>query len=139
MTRVIRFGAGALAELAEVAAEIGVERPLLVTTRRGARDAAGLPVAGIYAGVESHVPVETVREAAALARELDADGLVALGGGSAIDTAKAVTVELLGERELRTIAIPTTYAGAEWTPYFGMRLEPGSECCSPPRATPGRR
>jgi maleylacetate reductase len=71
------------------------------------------------------VPVETVREAAAIAAEIDADGLVGMGGGSAVDTCKAITVELLDRRELRTIAIPTTYAGAEWTPFFGLTLAPG--------------
>lgn len=123
--RVIRFGRGALADLGGVAEELGLERLLLVASRRGAALAARLPVAGVYDGVRPHVPVETAREAAALARELGADGLVGLGGGSAIDTCKAVTVELLEERELRTIAVPTTYAGAEWTPYFGMVVEPG--------------
>ena len=125
MSRAIRFGAGALAELADVAAELRLERLLLVTTRRGVAAAGGLPVAGVYDGVRSHVPVETVREAVERAREIDADGLVGLGGGSAIDTCKAVTAELLPERELRTIAVPTTYAGAEWTPYFGLLLAPG--------------
>ena len=104
---------------------LGMGRPLLVATRRGAASAGVLPVAGVYDGVRPHVPVETVREAAALARELDADGLVALGGGSAMDTAKAVTVELLPERRLQTIAVPTTYAGAEYTPFFGLLLGPG--------------
>jgi maleylacetate reductase len=125
VSRVIRFGTGALAELGEVAAELGLERLLLVTTGRWAARAAELPVAGVYAGVRPHVPVETVREAASLARSLDADGLVALGGGSAVDTCKATTVELLPERALRTIAVPTTYAGAEWTPFFGVTLAPG--------------
>ena len=123
--RVVRFGAGSLADLGAVAAEVGVRRPLLVTTRRGAEAAAGLPVVGVFAGVLPHVPVESVREAAAQARELRADGLVALGGGSAVDTAKAVVVELLPEVEARVVAVPTTYAGAEWTPYFGILLAPG--------------
>ncbi len=96
-----------------------------MTTQRGAASAGELPVAGVYDGVQTHVPVETVREAAARVTELDADGLVGLGGGSAIDTCKAVTAELLPERELRTIAVPTTYAGAEWTSYYGMLLAPG--------------
>ncbi len=124
-TRVIRFGPGSLAELGSVLAEVRVQRPLLVTTRRGAAAAAGLPVAAVFDGVLPHVPVESVRDAAALARELGADGLVALGGGSAVDTAKAVVVELLDEAELRVVAVPTTYAGAEWTPYFGVLLAPG--------------
>jgi alcohol dehydrogenase class IV len=125
---VFRFGAGALAELPGLADELGIRRLLLVTTRRGAAaHAAGLPVAGVYHGVRSHVPVETVREAAAVADEIGADGLVGLGGGSAVDTCKAVTVELLGSRPLRTIAVPTTYAGAEWTPFFGLTLAPGQK------------
>ena len=125
MTRVFRFGAGALAELGEVAAELGLSRLLLVASRRGAADAGSLPVVGVYDGVRPHVPVESVHEAAARAREVGADGLVGLGGGSAIDTCKAVVAELAPERLLRTIAVPTTYAGAEWTSFFGMLLGPG--------------
>jgi maleylacetate reductase len=125
VSRVIRFGAGTLAELGDVAAELGLSRLLLVASRRGAAAVSSLPVVGAYDGVRPHVPVESVREAAARARELDADGLVGLGGGSAIDTCKAVVAELLPESVLRTIAVPTTYAGAEWTSFFGMLLGPG--------------
>mgnify|MGYP000197402862 CR=1 FL=1 len=125
MTRSIRFGAGALADLGELAAELGLERLLLVTTGRFAARAGELPVVGVYGGVRSHVPVESVREAAALAVAAGADGLVALGGGSAVDTCKAVAAELLPGRELATIAVPTTYAGAEWTPFFGVLQAPG--------------
>jgi len=115
-------------ELADVCREVGIARPLLVASRRTAVSMGSLPVVGVYDGVQSHVPVETVRAAADDARALDVDGLVAIGGGSAIDTAKAVVHELGaegGESVLRVVAVPTTYAGAEWTPYFGMLLEPG--------------
>jgi maleylacetate reductase len=120
----VRFGVGTLADLPEVAAEVGVERPLLVTSRRGAALADGLPVVGVYDGVRSHVPAHTVEEAAAAAEAADADGLVALGGGSAVDLAKAATLLLRDRgRTVRTIAVPTTYAGAEWTNFFGVRDE----------------
>ena len=124
----MRFGAGSLEALGEVCAEAGISRALLVATRRGAGGVGGLPVVGVYDGVRPHVPVETVREAASLAVEAGADGLVGLGGGSAIDTCKAVVAELAaaGHDPLpRVVAIPTTYAGAEWTPFFGMLLGPG--------------
>jgi maleylacetate reductase len=125
--RIVRFGAGSLADLEEVCAEAGVTTPLLVASRRGAESAKGLPVRGVYDGVRPHVPVETVHEAAALVRTTGADGLVGLGGGSAIDTCKAIVsllADSVGPRP-RIVAVPTTYAGAEWTASFGMLLEPG--------------
>ena len=128
-TRIIRFGAGSIGELADVCSEAGISRPLLVASRRGASAAASLPVVAAYGGVRPHAPVETVLEAAALAHSSRADGLVGLGGGSAIDTCKAVAAELARARPPAPppaiVAIPTTYAGAEWTPYFGMLLAPG--------------
>src|SRR5581483_3307660 len=46
-----------------------------------------------------------------------ADGLLALGGGSAIDLGKAISAA----PGLPLVSVPTTYAGAEWTTYFGVR------------------
>ena len=125
--RIIRFGAGSLSELSDVCAEAEITTPLLVASRRGAAASKPLPVAGVYDGVAPHVPVETVREAAALVREAGADGLVGLGGGSAIDTCKAVVAELAEtmQKPPRIVAVPTTYAGAEWTSSFGTLLAPG--------------
>jgi maleylacetate reductase len=109
---IVRWGLGSLPGLL---AEIGIERPLLITTRRW--DHLELPVAARYSGVRQHVPRETVEEAVAAAG--DADGLVALGGGSAIDTAKAVSAAT----GLPVVSIPTTYSGAEWATGFGVRDE----------------
>jgi maleylacetate reductase len=125
--RIIHFGAGSLSDLGDVCDEAGIARPMLVGSRRGVAAATDLPIAAVYDGVRSHVPVETVREAARIAREANADGLVGLGGGSAIDTCKAVAAELADASDVppRVIAVPTTYAGAEWTSFFGMLLAPG--------------
>jgi maleylacetate reductase len=109
---IVRWGLG---ELPSVLAETGIERALLVTSERW-RD-LDVPVAERFYGVRPHSPLETVEAARGAAA--DVDGLVALGGGSAIDTAKAVSAETA----LPVVSIPTTYSGAEWTPFFGVRDE----------------
>ena len=109
---IVRWG---LSEYPGLLEELGIGEPLLVTTRRW--DSLELPAAARYAGVRKHVPKETVDEATAAAA--GADGLVALGGGSAIDTTKAVSAAT----GLPVVSIPTTYAGAEWATGFGVRDE----------------
>src|SRR3546814_12766823 len=63
-----------------------------------------------------HVPVATVDAAAAVARELDADCTVAIGGGSTVGLAKALSLRL----DLPSLVVPTTYAGSEVTPIWGL-------------------
>lgn len=109
---IVRWGIG---ELGPVLAELRIARPLLVTSRRFAT--LDLPVGDRFTDVMPHAPIEVVAAATEAARA--ADGLVGVGGGSAIDTAKAVSAAT----GLSHVAVPTTYAGSEWTPYFGMRDE----------------
>jgi maleylacetate reductase len=109
---IVRWG---LDSLGTLLTELGIVRPLLVTSERFA--ALELPVAQRFTGVRRHAPVDVVEAATDAAAS--ADGLLALGGGSAIDTAKAVSAAA----RLPLVAVPTTYSGSEWTPYFGMRDE----------------
>ena len=109
---IVRWGLAGLGHLLD---ELGLELPLLVTSQRLAD--VDVPVSRRFAGVRRHAPVDTV--AAAREAAVGADGLVAIGGGSAIDTAKAVSAAT----QLRLVCVPTTYSGSEWTPYFGVRDE----------------
>jgi maleylacetate reductase len=109
---IVRWG---LDSLEEVLAELSVSAPLLIT--EALWQDTDLPVARRFHGARPHAEITGVREATALAQ--DADGLVALGGGSVMDTTKAVSVQT----GLPMVSIPTTYAGAEWTPFFGVRNE----------------
>jgi maleylacetate reductase len=109
---IVRWG---LDELAGALGELGVERALLVTSERFGR--LELPVSARFTGVRPHSPSDVVSAATSAAE--GADGVVGLGGGSAIDCAKAVAAAT----GLPLVAVPTTYAGAEWTPYFGIRDE----------------
>jgi maleylacetate reductase len=60
---------------------------------------------------------EVPSDQVAAAAEHVGDGVLAVGGGSAIDLGKAISVEA----GVPVVSVPTTYAGAEWTPFFGIR------------------
>ncbi len=105
---IVRWG---LDELPAVLAELGVRSPLLVAGPRW--DSLTLPVEPHARWTE--VPSHRIDDAAAQARA--GDGVVAVGGGSAIDLGKAISAVA----ELPLVSVPTTYAGAEWTTYYGVR------------------
>jgi maleylacetate reductase len=107
---IVRWG---LDSLEDVLAELSVREPLLITEELWKE--LDLPVARRFHGARPHAEIGGVREALALAE--GADGLVALGGGSVMDTTKAVSAQT----GLPMVSVPTTYAGAEWTPFFGVR------------------
>jgi maleylacetate reductase len=63
-----------------------------------------------------HVPIENARKAREHAHHLGADCMVAIGGGSTIGLGKAIALV----SAVPIIAIPTTYAGSEMTPIYGI-------------------
>jgi maleylacetate reductase len=103
---IVRWG---LRELPRVLQELRIERPLLVASERWTD--SGLPVQPGATWTE--VPSDRVDEAAARA----GDGVLSLGGGSAIDLGKAISAEA----GVPVVSVPTTYSGAEWTAFFGVR------------------
>ncbi|MPV36030.1 maleylacetate reductase [Georgenia subflava] len=90
-------------------------------------------VVSFFADAEEHVPAPVADRAVARARDARPDLLLSLGGGSATGTAKIVA------RDLRVpiLAVPTTYAGSEATPVWGLtregRKETGEDAAVRPR------
>lgn len=146
---VVRFGPGALDRLPAELERLGRSRAFLITVP----ELSGGPVAkrvaallgdrliGIFDGVRAHVPYPVALMATEAARSAGADILISLGGGSAIDTTRAValaigegvtsvegleayrsvyepgvgtTMPATSGRALPHIAIPTTLAAAEF-------------------------
>ncbi|HVC88169.1 MAG TPA: iron-containing alcohol dehydrogenase [Gaiellaceae bacterium] len=95
-----------LVELPGVLAEVGIERPFLISSPRW--QGLELPAA---AGRLLEVPSERVEVPA------EADGILAVGGGSAIDTGKYASAQ----SGKPVVHVPTTYSGAEWTTFYGIR------------------
>lgn len=117
------FSPGASREkLAGEVDRLGAEKVLLIATvgeRPLAEELAaplGERVAGVFTGVRPHVPIGVAEEARRMAREVGARVLLSVGGGSTTGTAKAVALE----SKLPIVAVPTTYAGSEMTPIWGM-------------------
>ena len=100
---IVRWG---LDQLPPALADIGIENPYVIASERW----SGLPLPP-HTGWWSEVPSENVPVSP------DADGILAVGGGSSIDTAKHASADT----GLPLVVVPTTYSGAEWTEFYGIR------------------
>jgi maleylacetate reductase len=116
------FGAGALERVPDEVARLGRYRALVIAggaSNRDAlirlRDALRDRYAGEVRDAAQHVPSDVADEAVRSARELTADVVVTLGGGSATGLGKVVAQEC----DLPLLAVPTTYSGSEMTPVWG--------------------
>jgi alcohol dehydrogenase class IV len=123
----LKFGVGAVDEIGAEVAAMGAGSCLVITDS-GVRDTgvpdrihAQLVAAGIKAEVFDRVAIEptdkSIDEAVAWAREQDWDCFIAVGGGSAMDTAKAVNLLTTHPGELLDFVTPPIGAGkAPWLP-----------------------
>ncbi len=132
------FRTGALDQLGTEIERMGAHRALVLSTpeqRGSAEEVArrlGSRSAGIYDKAVMHVPLETADTARAVARELNADCCVAVGGGSTIGLGKAIALT----SELPILAIPTTFAGSEMTPIYGITAQGQKKTGRDPRVLP---
>lgn len=139
----ILFAPGALVQIGAIVARFGWRRLMLITSPslvKGGqveRLAAALHphLLTTFSRTEAHVQDYQLAEVLALAQEHQVDGIIGMGGGSPIGLAKALSLawesRLSGVDEVRSttpldvplipvIAIPTTYAGSEMTPVYGI-------------------
>src|SRR2546426_9267779 len=144
-TRIVH-GPGAIARLGELLAELGVERPFLVTDKGVvaaglAETALGhLENAVVFDEVRSNPDIALVGRASVVYRESGCDGLVALGGGSSMDTAKSVGVEVVHGGSIvdyeyggtpitiripPLLAVPTTAGNGSEAPLWAVITDPG--------------
>jgi alcohol dehydrogenase class IV len=150
----IVFGAGKVAGLADETERRDLRRAVVITGKTLGRSKLlgkvtsplANRLAGVFTDTQQHVPSRTVQDAIDFAMDRDADCLVSFGGGSPIDTAKAVAMAFLtgrrslqsGEiglrrtnpergdlagREIVHIAIPTTLSAGEFTAFAGITDE----------------
>nr|ADQ90215.1 putative maleylacetate reductase [Stutzerimonas stutzeri] len=116
------FGVGTLSDLRFEVSRLGIRRAFFLSTA-AQRDTIAIArasisdlFAGDFADAAMHTPVSVTNAALAAMREANADGLVSIGGGSAIGLGEALALR----SGLPHLAVPTTYAGSEMTPILGQ-------------------
>ena len=117
------FAPGSIDRLPDEVKRLGARRAVVIampTEKRFADEAharLGDMSAGVYAGVVAqHVPVEMLKDARSHAEKVGADCYVVIGGGSTVGVGKGLALET----GLPIVAVPTTYAGSEMTPIYGI-------------------
>lgn len=118
----VRFGAGVRHAVGEEMETLGLRRALILTTPQQADTAQvfaallGARAAGVFTGAVMHTPTAVSEDATNVARRLEADCVVAIGGGSTTGLGKAIALRT----DLPQIVVPTTYAGSEATSILGQ-------------------
>lgn len=118
----IVFGDHTLNQVGAELERLQCTRALVLSTpqqRDGAHQLAtqlGELAVGVFDQATMHTPIAVTEQALAVYEQLQADAVVALGGGSTIGLGKAMAHRV----KMPHIAIPTTYAGSEVTPILGQ-------------------
>jgi maleylacetate reductase len=135
---VTMWGAGSLDQLGAVCESARAHRVMAVAGASADTAAGRLPqllgkgYLGRWSGTAAHVPARQVSLAVGSARETHADGVLAIGGGSAIGMGKIVALAL----RVPLIAVPTTFSGAEMTSRYIVTTDQGAEIGTSPRSLP---
>jgi maleylacetate reductase len=115
------FAPGARSRIGEELDRLGVARAMVVTTPSQADVAAqfarliGERAGIVYPGAQMHTPTNVTEAALTAVSSVKADGILAIGGGSAIGMSKAIALRT----DLPQLVVPVTFAGSEATPILG--------------------
>ena len=118
----VLFGVGVRNTVADEVRRLGCSRALILSTPPKSSSALDLAAAlndmsaGVFSRAAMHTPVEVTEDALRHVQEINADCLIAIGGGSTTGLGKAIA----HRTGLPQIVIPTTYAGSEATPILGQ-------------------
>jgi len=134
----IVFGTGTRKRIREEARLAGIARAMVVSTPGHAARADELAALlgdccqTRFSGARMHTPVPVTEEAVARAAQHDVDGIVAIGGGSAIGLAKAIALRT----DIIQLVLPTTYAGSEMTDIVGQTVGGTKQTARDPKVMP---
>ena len=132
------FGAGTRRRIADEAQLARIARAMVISTPEQAgsanelADLLGDRCALRFTRARMHTPVALTDEAVALAAQHAVDGIVAVGGGSAIGLSKAIALRT----DLIQVVVPTTYSGSEMTDIVGQTAGGTKETVRDPRILP---
>ena len=126
----VLFGAGTLSRMSQAADQLGCQRFMLCISQSmratghvsSLEEVLGERLVAVFDRVQPHVHDVQVNEVFSFAIEKKVDAIIGMGGGSPIGMAKAVSAAITKNTNMVVpiIAIPTTYAGSEMTPVYGV-------------------
>lgn len=134
----VLFGAGLRKQLKDEVVNLGCSRALILSTPPQSSSALDIAEelnglsAGVFSKAAMHTPTAVTEEAVQHAVEVNADCVVAVGGGSTTGLGKAIALRT----DLPQIVIPTTYAGSEATPILGQTEDGLKTTLSDPKVLP---
>ena len=134
----VLFGVGSRERLGAELETLGVQRALIIADpskaglSSGLADLIGSRCIGVYDQVAPHVPIETAEAGRAEVRRTNADCCITVGGGSSTGLGKAIAMEI----DVPVVAVPTTYAGSEMTPIWGLTQDGTKRTGRDPKVLP---
>ncbi|KAF1975712.1 alcohol dehydrogenase [Bimuria novae-zelandiae CBS 107.79] len=132
--KLLIYGRGTSKQLSDVVSELGGSKAFIITGRslyektpviKDIEQSLGSVHGGTFSKIGQHAPIGDIREATALMAKSGCDVLISVGGGSPIDSAKAIAYNIHEETSkwVPSIAVPTTLSVAETTQNAGFTTE----------------